>query len=137
MGKANTKEKKKSQKEINRENIHAGLALIVNHPLFGHISCPKYIRDKKTMGVTAYATVDSDGSINLNEDLTLAPKQWAYVIAHWVLHLCFGHFDEDKVPGFIVTDFEGNKTKKTEFDPLLWNMACDIFVDKFLEDVKF
>ena len=72
-----------------------------------------------------------------NETKCLSPKQWAYVIAHNMLHLAFGHFDAEQMPGYTITDATGCKKKITEIQPLLWNMACDIYVDKFLSDIKF
>lgn len=136
MAKKNQK-KKKSQQQINYENLQAGISIINSHPLFG--DCFRCImkNDGKNLGRNVYATVSSKGEILLNENKFLSPKQWAYVIAHNKLHLAFGHFDADKMPGYIITDKQGNKVKNTEYIPLLWNMACDIYVDKFLVDIKF
>lgn len=128
---------KKSQKQINLENLQSGMSIINAHPLFGNCFYCNIRNDGKNMGKETYATVSFKGDILLNENLYLLPKQWAYVIAHNKLHLAFGHFDAEKMPGYIQTDTQGNKTKKTSFEPLLWNMACDIYVDKFLSDIKF
>lgn len=137
MGKTDKKNRKKSQKEINVENINSGLALIRNHPLFGRCSFMPRIVGRQLIGNSSMGICDSDGYILLNEDITLSPKQWSYVIAHCILHLAFGHFDVDKMPGYTVTDIDGNSVKKVDINPLLWNMSCDIYVDKFLADVKF
>lgn len=132
----NKKEKKKSQAEINRENLQAGISFINQHPLFGYCYC--HLRnDGRNLGKNVYATVSSKGEILLNENMHLQPKQWAYVIAHAKLHLAFGHFDADKMPGYTITDTTGKSSWKTDFIPLLWNMACDIYIDKFLADIKF
>lgn len=135
--KRNTKEKKKSQQQINEENLQAGISLIDSHPLFGSCFRCDMRKDGKNMGRNAYAAVSSSGEIFLNETKFLAPRQWAYVIAHQKLHLAFGHFDADNMPGYTVTDGQGHKTRHIECIPLLWNMACDIYVDKFLADIKF
>ena len=137
MGKPDKNNKKKTQKEINIENIHAGLSLINNHPLFGRCYYTPKIVSKQLIGNSSMGVCESDGYVLLNEDITLSPKQWSYVIAHCILHLAFGHFDAEKMPGFTTTDTDGNNIKKVDINPLLWNMACDIFVDKFLADVKF
>lgn len=133
----NKKEKKKTQQQINYENLKAGVSIIESHPLFGGCFYCIMENNGKYLGKEVYATVSSKGEISLNENKYLLPKQWAYVIAHNKLHLAFGHFDADKMPGYIITDKQGNKVKKTEFNPLLWNMACDIYIDKFLFDIKF
>ncbi|MCR5101661.1 MAG: hypothetical protein K6B41_09925 [Butyrivibrio sp.] len=132
----NKKEKKKSQAEINRENLQAGISYINQHPLFGY-SYYHLRNDGRNLGKNVYATVSSKGEILLNENMHLQPKQWAYVIAHAKLHLAFGHFDADKMPGYTITDTTGKSSWKTDFIPLLWNMACDIYIDKFLADIKF
>lgn len=52
----------------------------------------------------------------------LNPSEWEYIIAHCILHLSFGHFDADKMP--------------TPCNKKIWNMACDIYIAKFLSDIK-
>ena len=131
------KNKKKSQPEINLENLQSGISIIQNHPLFGECFSCYLQKDGKNMGKETYATVTSKGDLSLNETKCLSPKQWAYVIAHNMLHLAFGHFDAEQMPGYTITDATGCKKKITEIQPLLWNMACDIYVDKFLSDIKF
>lgn len=137
MANKSKKEKKKSQKEINLENLASGISMIRQHSLFGNCFFIRTYYDGRNPGSKVMATVTSDGTIALNETAALSPKQWAYVIAHNLLHIAFGHFDADKMPGYTVTDENGNTAKKVQCDLLLWNMACDIYVDKFLADIKF
>lgn len=134
---ADKTKKKKSQKEINLENLNAGHRIIWQHPLFGYSFLTSLYNDGRNLGSKSIACVTSQGKITLNENITLSPKQWAYVIAHNKLHIAFGHFDADKMPGYTITDENGKKIKKVDCDLLLWNMACDIYVDKFLADIKF
>lgn len=133
----NKKEKKKTQQQINYENLQTGISIINAHPLFGGCFHCIMRNDGKNLGKEVYATVSSKGEILLNENEYLLPKQWAYVIAHNKLHLAFGHFDAEKMPGYSITDELGNIIKKADFIPLLWNMACDVYIDKFLADIKF
>lgn len=137
MAKKNNKEKKKSQKEINRENLQSGIMIINQHPLFRGCAPRICLVSKSDIGTGTMCIVSSDGIIKVNIDYTLSPKQWAYVLAHNILHLAFGHFDADKMPGYIITHPDGTKERKTECEPLLWNMACDIYITKFLTDIKF
>lgn len=132
------KEEKKTQKEMNRENLQRGMQMIYGHPLFGymcHVS--KRVADRLKLGSKTYCLIQSDGILYANEDMYLTPNQWAYVIAHNVLHAAFGHFDAEKMPGYVMTDSSGKSKKIVECDSLLWNMACDIYVNKFLADMKF
>lgn len=139
MAKLNNKdkEKKKSQQEINRENLYAGMNYITFNSMFGgtgHRICPV---PKSEIGKNTICIVSSDGTIKANEDYYLTPQQWAYVLAHNILHLAFGHFDAEKMPGYMITLPDGTTEKKVEYNPLLWNMACDIYITKFLADIKF
>jgi len=133
------KETKKSQQEINRENLQAG----INYINFGQSSIFFGIADriypvpKSEIGKNTICIVSSDGYIKANEDYYLTPQQWAYVLAHNILHLAFGHFDADKMPGYTIALPDGTSEKKVECNPLLWNMACDIYITKFLADIKF
>lgn len=131
------KEKKKTQQEINKENLQEGLQLIRLHPLFGALLGRIHYKDSSSMGKNSYCFSSSDGTITVNESVCLPPKHWAYVIAHNLLHSAFGHFDADKMPGYLITDMNGSSRKKVECIPELWNMACDIYITKFLYDIKF
>ena len=103
------KEKKKTRQQINYENMQKGIELIKNHPLFGDCFGCNMKEDGKNLGKETIATVSSNGVITLNENMSLTPSQWAYVIAHNKLHLAFGHFDADKMPGYTITDEKGKK----------------------------
>ena len=46
------------------------------------------------------AHVYGEGTIYLNQDALLTPEQWAFTIAHCKLHLAFGHFDAERMPGY-------------------------------------
>ena len=137
MAKKDNKEKKKSQKEINRENLESGISLICQHPLFRWCYGRIFRVNKNDIGAATMCLAYSDECIKANEDYPLTPKQWAYVLAHNILHLAFGHFDAEKMPGYDITLADGTKERKIECDPLLWNMACDIYITKFLADIKF
>lgn len=137
MTQKNFKEKKKSQKEINRENLQNGISIIHTHPLFGRCGAYIFPVPKREIGSNTICTVHSDGKILANEDYPLTPKEWSYALAHNILHLAFGHFDAEKMPGYYITLDDGTRDKKVEYNPLLWNMACDIYITKFLADIKF
>lgn len=123
MGKKKAKSQNSGKQNIRREHLEQGIALCTAHPLFGRMGGYTQIRDHQTLGKNNAAMVTRHGEILLNQNVSLSPKQWAYVIAHCKLHLAFGHFDKEKMP---------EKCEKA-----LWNIACDMFVAKFLADVKF
>ena len=121
QGKGNQKEGSR-KKDITLENLEAGYGIYKKHPLFSRLQGQILVRDKRTMGKKIPYLVNRNGEIYLNQDYFLSPKQWAYGIVHCLLHLAFGHFDAEKMEGC---------------DIRVWNQACDIYIGKFLTDVKF
>jgi len=107
----------------NRQNLESGIELHKGNPLFSRLGGYLRIGNKNDMGKKTAAYVSSGGYIFLNQDMPLTPSQWAYVIAHCQLHLAFGHFDAEKMP--------------VSCNLYLWNTACDIYIARFLQDVKF
>ena len=131
--------KKKTENKIspNEKRLREGISIIENHPLFGSLSIHLNIADKKfrTKGVSAISF--ESGDVRLNPDENHTPKEWSYVIAHAMLHLCFGHFESEKMPGYFRELDNGEKKWIENCDRNLWNMACDIYIAKFLADIKF
>lgn len=121
MGKE--KKEKKEKKTIEVINWEKGDEIIFEHPIFGMLSSDYEKITDKHAGTGWYASVKSDGTILCNLNVLLEPKEWAYVIARCMLHLAFGHFDAEKI---------GNCS-----NPALWNMACDMYIEKFLGNLKF
>ncbi|MBQ4010283.1 MAG: hypothetical protein II604_06240, partial [Bacteroidales bacterium] len=74
--------------------------------------------------------------VYLNKDCDRTPKEWAYIIAHCMLHLSFGHFDAERMPGYWQQINDQKQKWVNDYIPALWNMACDIFIARFLADVK-
>ena len=86
------KQKKKSQADLNKKKIQDGLELFYEHRTFQE--CGLYVEyvNSRKLGLHAFATVTSDGTVYINQDKALQPKEWAYIFAHCFLHLAFGHF---------------------------------------------
>lgn len=134
--KKNTHKSQKKQSTAEK-NLLGGIRLIHSHPLFGKLDGQILMRENSTIGKDCAAIVDSQGYIYINKDISFSPGQWAYAIAHCQLHLAFGHFDAEKVPGYEITKPDGTADKKVSFNKFLWNQACDIYITKFLGDIKF
>lgn len=130
---------KKSQSKLtpNEQNLQNGIALHNQNSLFAQLKSSISISNKQYMGKNTAAFVFSNGNIYLNKDCPLSPAQWAYTIAHCELHLAFGHFDADKMPGFEKINPDGSSIWKIACNKALWNAACDIYITKFLYDIKF
>lgn len=89
-----------------------------------------------SLGKQTAAKADRDGYVHLNVSYYQTPKEWAYSIAHCALHLAFGHFDAEKMPGFEEAGPDGKMRWHVSFQPDYWNLACDIYIAKFLADIK-
>ncbi len=130
--------KNKSRNNISpgEERLNMGLSLQRRNPLFSRLTGYIQVLGRKNMGNDA-AHVYGEGTIYLNRDALLTPEQWAFTIAHCKLHLAFGHFDAERMPGYDKAGPDGSSEWVVSCSRALWNMACDIYVSKFLYDIKF
>lgn len=131
--------KKNNENKIprNEKQLIDGLEIVNQHPLFGKLHIHTDIVPKGRLGKNVPAKVSSSGIVYLNKDCDKSPKEWAYIIAHCMLHLSFGHFDADNIPGYWQQITEKQQKWVNDYIPDLWNMACDIFIARFLSDIKF
>lgn len=136
MGKRQKKQQKE-KKDIKLEKLEQGISIYRRHPLFSRMDGMIEIYDSREMGRKIPYTVNRTGQIYLNKDYYLESNQWAYGIAHCLLHLAFGHFDKEKMPGIEFVKENGEKEQRGDFNRQLWNQACDIYIAKFLSDIKF
>ena len=104
-----------------------GFALIEEHKLFRYLGGEVHIKPNKEYGRNGIAAIEKNRRIYVNTNLSRTPQEWAYTIAHCLLHLAFGHYDDDRIP----------KDDNGHYDPILWNIACDIYITRFLYDITF
>ena len=110
-------------KKIPDSPLNKGISnLLYGNKIFSKMFNHAYIElrqvENNILGKDCAAIAQSDGKIFLNKNFKLNASEWEYIIAHCILHLAFGHFDADKIPA------PCNKK--------IWNMACDIYIAKFL-----
>lgn len=86
-----------------------------------------YLKPNREYGKNGAAVVDKSGKIYINTSVSQTPDEWAFIIAHCLLHLAFGHFDDEKIP----------RDEHGSFSPAQWNKACDIYITRFLYDIAF
>ncbi len=112
---------KGKQKKPNpaQEAFQAGCGLVKQNPVLGPLleRADVQFHDGYPMAREDWAWVASNGLICANSHRRAEPQQWAYVIAHCLLHLALGHIREDR-----------------EGDPL-WNAACDCVSARYLADL--
>jgi predicted metal-dependent peptidase len=117
------KGRKQSEQQSQAEKQRVeGQRMIAVHPLFSPLYnyAFLYCAEDALYPPKGWAVINNAGRIYLHPKRRGAPGEWAYVIAHCLLHLGFGHFQ-----GF---------TNRRELE---WNIACDCLVAKFLLDLKF
>ena len=129
------KKKVNNKKSVLEENLEKGIEIINKHKVFywtglGHVH-REYHMGKNAIAYAKYHEVHA------NANYYLEPQEWAYVLVHCVLHMVFGHFDEDKLPGYEIVNADGTKTWKPSFDEKFWMAACNLYNAKFLHDMKF
>ncbi len=114
------KQRQKEQYDIATQKFNEGCTLVKNHPLFYPLMNQVYVhRDENSnYPKNGLVFVTKDGYILCNPKLRAEPEQWARALTHCLLHLGMEHF-------------------QIKEQPILWNMACDCVVEKFLNDLKF
>lgn len=110
---------------IEYENFYVGYDKLTYHPLFNRLKGDIYIKSSHLSGTGAIACVTRNGDVYVNVQAKLNSDEWAYVLAHNLLHHALGHFDFNNIPS------------DKEFDASIWNMACDIYLARFLDDAGF
>ncbi len=132
------KAKKKADDRLspNEQALLGGIQIIKEHRLFGRLNITVKIADKNVLEDGTAAISLESGDVLTNAHERYSPNEWAYLIAHCMLHLCFGHFDSENMPGYY-TDTKDGKVWTERCDRRVWNMACDIYITKFLSDIKF
>lgn len=98
----------------------AGLSALHSHPLFLPLVRRAHVIREESWcrcPADAWAVVSQNGYIHIHPSRRAAAEEWTWVIAHCALHLGFGHFQ---------------KRARADF----WNIACDVFVNRFLADLK-
>lgn len=106
--------------DISVTNFRNGMTLVHQHPIFGRLveNITVHRSNDNQCPNDGWAVAHSCGVIYIHNKRVGEPQEWAYVIAHCLLHFAFDHF----------------QTKQFQKE---WNIACDAFVAKFLADIKF
>lgn len=103
-------------------NLYKGEDMVRFHPLFAptmqHVHIYNYEGKGNLCPKDGWLVVTNNGDIFVHPTRLAEPEEWAYLIAHAMLHLGLQHFVE-------------------QGDALRWNVACDRVVACFLQEFKF
>lgn len=102
-----------------QEAFQGGCRLVRQNPALGPLMerVNVHFDDSYPMAREDWAWVTSNGHIYANSHRRAAASEWAYVLAHCLLHLALGHIREDR---------DGD---------LVWNAACNCAVTRYLADL--
>ncbi len=113
------KKKNVQQNDIAYENYVKGNNIIKQHPMFSPLL--SHVHDVRREGnlcpENGWAVITRNGYLHVHPKRRGDPLEWAYIIAHCLLHLGLGHFQDKD-------------------DYIKWNTACDCFIARFLADMK-
>lgn len=105
--------------------LESGYDKLTSNPLFCQLAGTIIPKPSHLNAKGSIACVSKNGDINVNMNARLNADEWSFCLAHNLLHLAFGHFDQNKIPANV------------PYNPSLWNKACDIYVTRFLIDIGF
>ena len=108
-----------SQADVAERNFSRGRYVLEQHPMFAPLMAHASVvrREGNLCPADGWAVVTANGAIHAHPTRRGEPQEWVYVLAHCLLHLGFGHFQEH--------------ARARE-----WNTACDCFIAKFQSDLK-
>ncbi len=113
-----SKSKLKSDKAT--KAFSEGISQVYKHPLFEPFYySTEIIRNEGNLCPDqAWAVLVTSGEIHVHPKKLAKPENWVYIIAHCLLHLCFGH------------------TENIPHQSREWVAACDYIVVRFLASLK-
>lgn len=111
--------KKQAQFDLALQNYQQAVSILGDHPMFSPlVARVHFIRQERNLCPdNGWAVVTKDGTIHVHPTRRAEVSEWVYILAHNLLHLGFGHFVQKE-------------------QPILWNIACDCYIAKFLRDMK-
>src|SRR5262245_33070629 len=74
-------------------NWELGKRLVSEHPLFSLVMSKAYVYrdDRVDLGRDGWIALSEYGHLRTHDSRRAEPEEWAYAIAHGLLHLAFGH----------------------------------------------
>ena len=114
----------RKRKDIWLEHFQPGYDLVSKNPLFAPLLRHVHVvtNDISIRKTQDFARCSRGKTIYVNRSKRLTSDEWAYVLAHCLMHYALWHFEEKDSPA--------------RADPVKWNVACDMCITRFLTDIK-
>jgi predicted metal-dependent peptidase len=105
--------------DVASRNVADAEKFLRAHPLFAPLMsrCHVVRNESSACPKDGWVVVTSLGHLHVHPTRRADTAEWVYVLAHALLHLGLGHFRQER------RDYE-------------WNAACDLFIARFLADLK-
>jgi predicted metal-dependent peptidase len=111
---------KKNKLDKVTQNFNVACQYLAQHPLFAPLTGYKtsFVRTENNLcPKDGWAMACKDGRIHVHAKRLAEPEEWIYMLAHCLLHYGMGHM-------------------KPKTYSKAWNVACDLVVTRFLQDLK-
>jgi predicted metal-dependent peptidase len=110
----------KKEKDHAKKAFDKGTSIVYAHPMFRELFSTSHVyRDaNQPFPRNGLVCAGSGGQLICNPEMRVTPEKWARAIAHSLLHFGMLHF----------------QTQQYQKE---WNTACDLVIEKFLNDLKF
>ncbi|MEV4184923.1 hypothetical protein AB0J28_26210 [Streptosporangium canum] len=119
-----------------RQAVNRGWDMVIGHPLFRPYRRLLHVARDGELPPGTWATVSAEGRVRHHPGRRAEAEEWAWVFAHLLLHLGFGHAD----PRSAMPDDIGGKTDDDRLVVALpehaYHAACCLVVDRFLRTLK-
>ncbi|MFC4589875.1 vWA domain-containing protein [Sphaerisporangium corydalis] len=123
-----------------RAAVHKGWGLANDHPMLRSLRPGIWPGEPEWYGTHSWALVTPDGRVMHHPTRRAEPEEWAWVFAHLLLHLGFGHTDpRNAQPRDIGADIGvniGDRHTVRRLPETAYRAACCLVVDRFLRTLK-
>jgi predicted metal-dependent peptidase len=119
-----------------RRKAEQGWRLTTDHPLFRAYRHRLHVARDGELAPDTWGTVSAEGRVHHHPKRRAEPEEWAWVFAHLLLHLGFGHADpRSALPGDI-GEKTGDRWETVFLPDPAYRAACCLAVDRFLRTLK-
>ncbi|GGK75861.1 hypothetical protein Ppa06_32260 [Planomonospora parontospora subsp. parontospora] len=119
-----------------RQKAEQGWRLTTDHPLFRAYRYRLHVARDSELAPDAWGAVSAEGRVRHHPGRRAEPEEWAWVFAHLLLHLGFGHADpRSALPGDI-GERTGDRWETAFLPDPAYRAACCLAVDRFLRTLK-
>ncbi|GAA3508774.1 putative metal-dependent peptidase [Streptosporangium album] len=119
-----------------REAVNNGWNTVIGHPLFRPHGRFLYVARDGELPAGAWATVSAAGRVRHHPAHRADAAEWAWVFAHLLLHLGFGHADPRSAMPADIGEKADDSWTTGALPEHAYHAACCLAVDRFLHTLK-